>query len=212
MRRPVVSRPNVVGPAGPPAGSIPGPLFYPHSVEAPCRAQVQVGVRYSVRALPTLRRPHLRVRPRIAVAGGRGVGMLDHSSLRGLPAPRQPIRIVVPLTDPQPVQHDRQLARYGHGRALLRVVASTRGDRLTVAPQVTCGSERTQDVMRGAHQQPASQLIARLGDSQLRPRIAAFVQPRDQSEVCADVPALSEASRVLHQQHEGQRRQRSHAP
>src|SRR5687767_1870726 len=59
--------------------------------------------------------------------------------------------------------------------------------------------------MGSADQQPPAHHVTRLADAQLRARVAALVQPRDQTEERPHVTAPLEATWILHQQHERER-------
>jgi len=110
---------------------------------------------------------------------------------------------------PQSVQQHRQTARHGHHGTLLRRLPAALRHPQAAAAQVRVGPERTQDVVRSAHQQPPQQTIPALRDPKLGLLLSRVPVFGAQPEVRPHRTALRKPSRILDREHEAERRDRT---
>jgi hypothetical protein len=111
--------------------------------------------------------------------------------------------------NPQPMQQHRELARHGHHRSFLCILAAPRSYLLSVASEVRVSSEETQDVVSTAHHEPPQHLVAFLGDAFLGVPFPRLIPGRHESQISPYAATLFEAVGVLHGEHEGKRGKRS---
>ena len=68
--------------------------------------------------------------------------------------------------------------RYGHHRSLFRVLAAARHQGMAPAAEIRISAKVSQRVMGAVNQEPPQEMIARLGDGQLRPTCSGIIAPR----------------------------------
>lgn len=112
---------------------------------------------------------------------------------------------------PEAVPEHGQLPGDGDRRLLLRPLAVSASLDVLQPPaaEVGVGSERSQDVVSALDQEAPQQLVAGLGDVELRLGLAGVVVSARESEVGSHIPAAAEATRILHDEPVGEGRDRS---
>src|SRR4051794_17025342 len=96
-------------------------------------------------------------------------------------------RNVFLVMNPEMVHDHGELSGDGDHGAFLRVLSAPAGDRLAVPTQVGIDlrAERSEDVLRGVHQEPTTESISFLGDPSLLVFFSRIVTPWHQPEVGA---------------------------
>src|SRR3989442_2673903 len=79
-----------------------------------------------------------------------------------IPLPRERLRVVVALVDPETKEQRSQFARDRDNRALLRVLPAAGAQRQAPAAQSTVGTKGAEDVMGRLHEQLAHESIPAL--------------------------------------------------